>query len=91
MHLALGENTNPYYAGDVVLHRGLWAYGIKVSLVQSVSLRRDPTIVVFDASTWEKSVVGLTGIQGVHNLRGFVVDLTDRFVNDYLAANPAGR
>lgn len=40
------------------------------------------------AITWHEAAVYLYGEETVKNLRSAILDLVDRFINDYLAANP---
>jgi len=67
---------------------GLYAYAIIVELYQEVRLQRDGSVVV-PAATWRAPrVVGTVGASKLAGIRGTVKDLTDQFINAYLAANP---
>jgi hypothetical protein len=59
----------------------------QVELRQLVQLERAPTL--FDVSaTWSKAGMTLIGEESAQNIRGFVKDLVDKFINAYLTANP---
>ncbi len=66
----------------------VWACAIHVGLRDSVTLDRDKSIGCL-AETWETGGIFVipTG-KLVANVRENVADLVDKFVNDYLAANP---
>jgi hypothetical protein len=59
-------------------------YAIRISLNQQVILERDPTIHI-SAATWNYNSVGYANPD---ELRKYLGDDVDRFINDYLAANP---
>jgi hypothetical protein len=67
------------------LDNGLYAFIIKVELIQRGYLARDPKLTLF-GSTWEKTKFGTTGQPAA--LRFTVQELVDSFAKDYAAANP---
>jgi len=71
---------------DSVLE-GAIAVAVKVEFCQDVILLRDPTKHCA-AVTWQDEVVMLVGTESIRGVRGELSDLVDRFINDYLAANP---
>ena len=59
-----------------------------VELRQRVTLIQNPSMRVL-APTWSAAgVIGTVGYQKLGSLREDVRDLTDQFINAYLAANP---
>ena len=90
--LAMKEVGGPYlFVGvDSFRREGseLYAFHISVELNQLVYLNRNPDIIVF-ARTWRSAgSIGTAGRNNVANLRNFVKDQVDIFINDYLAVNP---
>jgi hypothetical protein len=68
--------------------RGLYAFSVQMELRQAVSLLTNPSMRRL-ATTWSTpGFIGSVGSQKVGSLREDVRDLTDRFINAYLAANP---
>lgn len=65
------------------------AFSIKVELLQSTNLRREPTITVL-ADTWSFSVIGWTQTNKANDIRNGVKTCVDFFVNAYLSVNPKG-
>jgi hypothetical protein len=66
---------------------GALAVGVKVEFYQDVILLRDPTKHCA-AVTWQDEAVMLVGTESIRGVRDELSDLLDRFINDYLAANP---
>jgi hypothetical protein len=66
---------------------GAIAVAVKVEFHQDVILLRDPTKHCA-AVTWQEGVVMLVGPESIRSVREHLSDLLDRFINDYLAANP---
>ncbi len=66
------------------------AFNIGIALNQQVVLRGHSDVKknCFFAPTWYTSVVGAAGWQGRPEILDLVKDLTDKFVNAYLTANP---
>lgn len=64
---------------------GHCAFGITVELCEKVIVERGFKTW---GATWDTSTVGTVGIDNIRDLRGLVGDLVDKFINDYLAANP---
>lgn len=65
----------------------LVAYLVQSELRQLVSLARDREIIV-RAQTWAALAVGYAGAGQVDSIGRAVEGQSDKFVNDYLAANP---
>ena len=60
---------------------------IEVEFNQSVSLKRNPKILI-SATTWDSEKIGYAGDSlFVSGTRERISDLVDEFINDYLAAN----
>jgi len=74
---------------DEVILGGAAAAMVDVALKQSVLLQRDPTILYRTASTWNKSVVWIGGVERIgESVKETVKKYIDEFSNDYLAVNP---
>lgn len=81
--LYVNVNVGGNVAGD------LWPYSIEISLVQHVTLLRDPEARVLGAKTWDVAMVGVVPRANMHNtVRSAAKDLADQFINAYRAANP---
>jgi hypothetical protein len=66
----------------------VYAFSANVELRQRVTLVGNPSMSVL-AATWSATgIIGMVGSQKVASVRNDVRDLTDRFINAYLAANP---
>lgn len=63
------------------------AIRIDIRLVEVVILLRNKSVVTL-AATWLAQSTGLDSLPGVDGARDSVKNLVDRFINDYLAANP---
>ncbi len=63
----------------------LVAYSIDVALVEWVTLARG---FKTGGAIWEKGSVGSVGMKEIRGIRQYVGDMVDKFINDYLAANP---
>jgi len=63
------------------------AASIHLTLKQAVSLKRDPQTACL-ATTWETSDISMGQPADLKNVRKNVQTLVDRFLKDYLAANP---
>ncbi len=70
----------------VVNDTGLYAYAVQVALKQRASLSNGFTV---RAATWDTGYVGMVGKNNLRTVREDVLDLVDRFSNDYLAVNAA--
>ena len=67
---------------------GIYAFTVDVELRQRVTLIQNPSMRVL-APTWSATgIIGTVGSQKVGSVREYVRDLTDQFINAYLAANP---
>ena len=66
----------------------VYAFSANVELLQRVTLVRNPAMSI-PATTWSATcIIGGVGSQKVGSVREHVRDLTDQFINAYLAANP---
>jgi|SRR2546422_778763 len=66
----------------------VYAFSANVELRQRVTLVRNPAMSIL-ATTWSATgFIGMVGSQKLGSVRNDVRDLTDRFINAYLAANP---
>ncbi len=87
----LEEPGSPYLYINVnskKLDVGLYAFSISIRLKQKVFLARNLKPNVYFATTWNMDLVGTVGEQKVDNIRNFVKDNVDDFINDYLSVNP---
>ncbi len=66
---------------------GVYAFSVRVELLQEVSLTRNPSIKSVVA-TWKVGSTGLMSVTQVRRIRETMGDLVDRFANDYLTVNP---
>ncbi len=66
---------------------GVYAVTITAEVFQWVSLVRRPAVMVW-APTWSTPIDLGTSPKDLSYVRDVVKDLTDRFINAYLAANP---
>ncbi len=67
---------------------GIYAFTVDVELRQRVTLIQNPSMRVL-APTWSATgIIGTVGSQKIGSVREDVRDLTDQFINAYLAANP---
>jgi hypothetical protein len=60
-------------------------YAIEVELSEVVTLHRG---IKASGTTWDAGFIGYTGINNAIKIRRDVNDQVDRFINNYLAANP---
>ena len=66
----------------------VYAFSADVELRQRVTLVRNPSTLIL-APTWSATgIIGTAGSQRLASVREDVRDLTDQFINAYLAANP---
>ncbi len=66
----------------------VYAFSADVELRQRVTLVRNPGMSIL-ATTWSATgIIGTVGSQKLGAVREDVRDLTDQFINAYLAANP---
>lgn len=64
-----------------------YLYSLQISLRQDVTLTRDTNTKV-SAMTWHTSVLGSVDATKLENIRKTLRDSLNKFINDYLAANP---
>jgi hypothetical protein len=84
-NIKLPRNGNAFVYVDLNATDGAEAASVLVSLCQDVTLARNGQFAS-GAMTWDKAyVVANPSVQGIRNL---VKDMTDEFLNDWLAANP---
>jgi len=79
-----------YVNVNVVIHDEpplVVAYNILLKLKQDVLLERDTTKRC-DASTWYTGSIGCASLGKIGTIREHVKNYVDKFINDYLAANP---
>jgi hypothetical protein len=65
--------------------RGLVVYSVRLSLVENAKLQRGP---YYSVETWNGHIMGRVGDKNIRSLMNEVGNLVDKFINDYLAANP---
>lgn len=85
----------PYLYVKIKSHKLPWkrlvvAYSIEIALKQLVTLpaQSKSSGKPFFAPTWYKNIVGATVPKDFAEIREGVHQLTDKFIKDYLAANP---
>jgi hypothetical protein len=85
----------PYLYVKIKSHKLPWkrlvvAYSIEIALKQLVTLPAQPKSSgkPFFAPTWYKNIVGATVPKDFAEIREGVYQLTDKFIKDYLTANP---
>ena len=86
---AYGTPGKPYLYLNLTTHNtgiDLYSYSIRIEFNQDVSLIRAPSIRT-SATTWIANVVGIVGAQNLPAVAEDVIQLTDKFIKDYLAAN----
>ena len=88
----LRTTGKPWLYLNVNVHKepswGGYVYGIKLHLIQEVTLTRAPRTII-DAATWEAvGSVGIAGQARLSHIRDAAKDMVDQFINAYLAANP---
>ena len=94
--ITIGTSTSGYlyvYANIMKLS-GVngFAYDVDVSFEQAGKLIRDPSILIFAASTWRKGYLGASPRRGARSaIREVVRDFVSEFINDYLTVNPITR
>ena len=66
---------------------GIYTFSINIQLRQLVFLARDLDTRIF-ACTWIKGTIGTIGANNVVDIRDYVKDNVDNFINDYLSVNP---
>ena len=66
---------------------GIYTFSINIQLRQLVFLARDLDTRIF-ACTWIKGIIGTIGANNVVDIRDYVKDNVDTFINDYLSVNP---
>ncbi len=89
-HLSMPGMQYLYINVNVVIDEGdlTIAAAIRVELLESVLLLREPKRICMGATTWRRDSVVLVGLRGIKDMREVVKDLVNEFINDYLAANP---
>src|SRR5437773_731829 len=86
----LSTAAAPYLYVNVQAHKtsNLYALSVDVELRQLVTLVHNPAVSIL-ATTWSATgIIGTVGSQKLASVREDVRDLTDQFINAYLAANP---
>lgn len=79
-----------WLAIDIIPASGvaLYAYSVRLSLVQRARLTRLPRSEHIDVTTWYDGFVGLVGGLQLRAVREEALSCVDRLINGYLAANP---
>jgi hypothetical protein len=87
---AFNAAGKPYLYLNLTTHNtgiDLYSYSIRIEFNQDVCIIREPSIRA-SATTWNANVVGIVGAANLPAVTEDVVVLTDKFIHDYLAANP---
>jgi hypothetical protein len=71
-----------------VLGESIYAFTILIEFKQAATLYHSTDDKVFLVTTWSDSAVGMTTKRNVRTIREGIGDYVDKFINDYLAANP---
>ena len=66
-----------------------YVFNICISVDQSVYLHRNNKMMPIIASTWDTESLGIT--RDLNDIRNTIKELMDKFINDYLSANPKGK
>lgn len=66
----------------------LYAFSIGMELYQDVRLDRDPSTWIPGATTWSVTAVGIVSRENFRNIRDYIKDRVDEFINAYLSVNP---
>ena len=74
-----------YIRVSVLRSSSLWAFSVEVKLEQTVLIASDLQTPIL-ATTWEAGGLGTVRRNNLRDVRLFISDFTDQFVNDYLAA-----
>ena len=78
-HLYINLNTR---SGSV------YAFSINVRLRQTVRLDRDPSMQLSAVTTWSEEALGIIGRDNLREIRDYIKDYVDQFINAYLSVNP---
>lgn len=70
---------------------GLAVVDVSIQLQESVILKRDRSVSCSSAVTWEQDILITCGLDKLSKVRLHVRDLVDKFINDYLSANPKSK
>jgi hypothetical protein len=71
-----------------VLGENIYAFTIQIDFKQTATLYHSTDSKVFLVTTWSNSAVGMTSKRNIRTIREGIGDYVDKFINDYLAANP---
>src|SRR6266568_935609 len=71
-----------------LLGEHVYSFSIQVDFKQTATLYRSTENKVFLVTTWSDSAVGMTSKRNIRTIREGIGDYVDKFINDYLAANP---
>ena len=83
------SNRLPYLYVNVNIMKtdiGLYVFGTRISLKQTVLLPRDPFMELY-TSTWETGGVGTVGVNNLSAMLTSIREHVDRFCADHLAEN----
>lgn len=64
------------------------SFACTLEVSETMQSIRNPKMFVIGASTWQQTRFGIVGVDKMNFVRDTVKELTDKFLNDYLAANP---
>ena len=65
-----------------------WVFSVNLEFEQAATLYRNPSLMTAGAITWHAGITGKAGSAKIAEVVGSgVKDLTDKFINAYLAAN----
>ncbi len=87
---SINEPGQPYLFVNVNSNKselGFYSFSITIELNQLVLLIRDLD-TIFTACTWSTKTVGFAGVEKVGQIRDYIKDDVDLFINDYLFVNP---
>jgi hypothetical protein len=71
-----------------VLGENIYAFTIQVDVKHTARLLDSTNNEILLVTTWSDTAVGMTTKRNIRTIREGVGDYVDKFINDYLAANP---
>jgi len=82
VQIELAEVPKEYYGSENI---GLYVYSVRVNLFQKVLLHNG---TIIHAITWSSGYGGVIGKKRLRDLQDDLKAEVNKFINDYLAANP---